>query len=177
MIDFSENGILAPKEEHQSKYFSQVGYTLLLICAYFWIDDCKHLSEQEKAQQKAKCDKANVPHILRMSFVFISDDMVHDTTFVDHCIQQFTEFVQSEVTYPDRPFKVNYVQSDGCAAQFANATHFLWILKQQAGPDGKGGGVRVDWTFFFACVMENVIVTRRVAHANSPCCASNFGIS
>ena len=24
------------------------------MCAYFWIDDCKHLNEQEKAAQKAK---------------------------------------------------------------------------------------------------------------------------
>jgi hypothetical protein len=78
--------------------------------------------------------------------VFISDDMVHDTAFVHHCNTMFTHWVQNEVAYPDCPFETHYARSDGCKAQFANATHFLWISKQKT-----TNGIRMDWTFFCSC--------------------------
>ena len=137
--------MFAVRLEHQSKYFSQVGYTLYLICAYFWIDDVRHLSDKEKIELKAECDKSGIPHIYRETHVFVSDDMTHDVAAVIHFNMLFLQYVQKNVQYDDRPFNIHYGQSDGCAAQFANATFWLWISKSHK------TGITVDWCYFCSC--------------------------
>ena len=37
--DFSENGDLHPREEHQGRYYQETSYTLYGAICRFWIDD------------------------------------------------------------------------------------------------------------------------------------------
>jgi hypothetical protein len=177
----SENGVLALKLEHQSKYFTEIAYTLYLICAYFWIDDVNHLSLDETNDLKAECDKHGLPHIYRETHIFISDDMMHDAAAVQHFNAIFTNYVKTKVQQPDHPFTIHFTQSDGCAAQYACATQYLWISKQFSET-----GIYRDWTFFCSCHgkcicdPEGGACKRKVDHeqlrdsADNPCKIANI---
>lgn len=113
--------------------------------------------------------------------IFISDDMMHDAAAVQHFNAIFTNYVKTKVQQPDHPFTIHFTQSDGCAAQYACATQYLWISKQFSET-----GIYRDWTFFCSCHgkcicdPEGGACKRKVDHeqlrdsADNPCKIANI---
>lgn len=72
--------------------------------------------------------------------------MIHDAAAVQHFNALFTKYIKDVVQQPEHPFTIHYTQSDGCYAQYACATQYLWISKEHATT-----GIYRDWTFFCSC--------------------------
>ena len=125
--DFSENLIIEVAMENQSKYYHNISVTLFGLCGYFWIDDCKDsfISKEDKMMMKADCETKNLPHIVILTWAFVSDDGRHNQAFVQHCNGLALEYVKKHIMLATP--KVTYARSDGAPTQFQNATQHFYI--------------------------------------------------
>ena len=97
--DFTENYIFAVQDEVQSFHWSKQYCTLHSVVLYY--------KEDDKLQHR--------------SFCFLSDDLEHDTYFVNEIQEKLTWYIRQDL--PD-VVNVEYF-SDGCAGQYKNYKNFL----------------------------------------------------
>jgi hypothetical protein len=120
--DYSENLTLEVKNEHQSKYYSQVPVTLYGVVATFWIADVKesHLPPDVATRLKAELKAAGKPEQVNVTFACVSDDTRHNQAFVQHC-HLLTQEAVCKTILKKKPTAC-HARSDGAPTQFANAT-------------------------------------------------------
>jgi hypothetical protein len=84
VYDYSENLTIEVKNEHQSKYYSQVPVTLHGVVATFWIDDVKetHLPLDVANRLKAELSQEGKPAQVNVAHCYVSDDTRHNQAFV-----------------------------------------------------------------------------------------------
>ena len=147
--DFSENGDLHPREEHQGRYYQEISYTLYGAICRFWIDDLNsEIFGGAEAQSKLKdflVEKGLRP-IVQISHIAISPDLNHDPPFVMHINEKILVKWAESMAAPGVRFDTHYATSDGAPTQFDNADMYLWISKQS-----QKHGIRFDWTLTCSC--------------------------
>ena len=141
--DFAENYTHIDKQQHQSKHWMETQSTVYPMIMRFHVDDLTNITDTEKEELKSMFVEEKLPPIVTESHIFISSDMHHDTAFVDHVNDFISEHYMKQHA-PD--VKVHYTRSDGCAGQYKNAHHFLWISKQFVTT-----GIQRIWSFFCSC--------------------------
>ena len=76
--DFSENGSIKPKNEHQSRYFCEVGYTLYGVVLRIHIDDAGNITDEEREKlRKLFADNGLAP-VITETHCIVSADLGHD---------------------------------------------------------------------------------------------------
>jgi len=125
--DFAENFSFLLQDEIQSYHWSKEYCTLHPLVIYFLgdNDDLRH-----------------------MSLCFISDDNIHDTSFV-YQVQTIT-ISHLKATLPH--INKLYYYSDGCGGQYKNYKNFTNLLYHE-----KDFGISAEWVFF------------ATSHGKSPC--------
>jgi hypothetical protein len=127
VCDYSENLTLEVKNEHQSKYCSQVPVTLYGVVATFWIADVResYLPPDVTTRLKAELKAAGKPEQINVTFAHVSDDTRHNQAFVQHC-HLLTQEAVCKTILKKKPTAC-YARSDGAPTQFANATQHYFI--------------------------------------------------
>ena len=147
--DFSENGDLHPRDEHQGRYYNEISYTLYGAICRFWIDDLKpEIFGGAEAQSKLKeflLQKGLRP-IVQISHIVVSTDLNHDPPFVMHVNENILVKWAQSMAAPGIRIDTHYATSDGAPTQFDNADMYLWISKQS-----QKHGIRFDWTLTCSC--------------------------
>ena len=147
--DFSENGDLHPRLEHQSRYYSEISYTLYGAICRFWVDDLQDElfgGAEKKEKLKEFLIAKGLRPIVQISHIVVSTDLNHDPAFVMHFNEKvLVNWVQS-MAAPGVRFDTHYATSDGAPTQFDNADMYLWISKQS-----DKHGIRFDWTLTCSC--------------------------
>jgi hypothetical protein len=116
-----------------------------MVCR-FHLDDCEHISSEEREKLHAHFESLGVDkdhRIITETHMIISNDLCHDIGAVQHFCNLLIKHVKEHV---NANLTTMYAQSDGCKAQFKNTTHYLWISEQY-----EKTGIRADWTFFCSC--------------------------
>jgi len=141
--DFAENYTHVDRQQHQSKYWTEVQSTVYPLVMRFQLDDLTNVSASEKEKLHKAFKEEGLPPIVTESHVSISSDMMHDTAFVHHVNDFLTEhYIKKYAPNVTRHF----TRSDGCAGQYKNAHHFLWISKQKITTL-----IQRIWSFFCSC--------------------------
>jgi hypothetical protein len=102
-IDFTENYTFQVQNEIQSMYYQSSQITILVQVTY-----STTLSTVGGVEDSS---------LMRETHYYISDDKMHDTVFVHHCLLRHWRWQLSKGSSPD----TYYVFSDGCAGQFKGA--------------------------------------------------------
>jgi hypothetical protein len=148
VLDFAENGTIIVQREQFARYFMKVGFTIFPIVT---LVDLRMLAdgefeEGEKADLLAMFAAQNRPPRVKISHLIISDDLTHDDAAVQHYLKKHMDLMES-IRKPTEPsWSTSYYFSDGCKAQFKNATMFLYLtlwLEMYA--------MAVIWCFFCSC--------------------------
>ena len=102
VVDFSENYTFAPHTEIQSQYYHSEQVAIFVQVTYrhaqFEVDQIERLDENQRI-------------IIKEVYFYISDDRVHDRSYVAHCFAMFSEDLRN------RGINVSehWIWSDGCA--------------------------------------------------------------
>jgi hypothetical protein len=141
--DFAENYTHVERQQHQSKYWNEAQSTVYPLVVRFHLDDLANVEPQEKEKLHKMFQEEGLPPIVTESHIFISSDMMHDTAFVHHV----NDFLTEQYIKQHAPnVTIHYTRSDGCAGQYKNAHHFLWISKQKIKTL-----IQRIWSFFCSC--------------------------
>jgi hypothetical protein len=148
VMDYAENGDLRTgrRTEDQGAHWSQKQYTVFPMVCRFHLDDCEHISSEERGKLHAHFESLGIDkdhRIITETHMIISNDLCHDIGAVQHFCNLLIKHVKEHV---NANLTTMYAQSDGCKAQFKNTTHYLWISEQY-----EKTGIRADWTFFCSC--------------------------
>ena len=161
--DFSENGSLKPKYEHQGRYFKEIGCTLFGIVVEVNVCDMRDeffegvVNEKNGAETKAALLemylKENLPPVCTFTVLIVSSDLVHDPAAVQRFNDFFlTPFMKENKAAELSSWEVHFADSDGAPTQFDNATQYLWISYQQA-----KSSIKMDWTLNCPCHGKNKV--------------------
>ena len=72
--DFSQNGSIKPKNEHQSRYFSEVSYTLYGSVMTWHIDDLGDITDDERERLRKLLTEAELPLVVTETHCIITPD-------------------------------------------------------------------------------------------------------
>ena len=112
LIDFAENYSFRNQNEIQSEHWFNFQLTILVHITYQVNSDWNPLDPQSKR--------------LHTDYnYYISDDRVHDSLFVQHCLTLHWKALVSSGRCPVR----HIVWSDGCAAQFKGAKAWFYVSR------------------------------------------------
>lgn len=103
VIDFAENYSFKEQNEIQSMHWYSAQVTILVQITYM---------------------RTPTQDILKVIHFYISDDKMHDTLFVQHCMQLHYKWLKENSL---TELKRHWVWSDGCAAQFKSKRPFYFI--------------------------------------------------
>jgi hypothetical protein len=112
LIDFAENYSFKGQNEIQSMHWYNFQLTILVHITYSVNPEYNRLDPQSK-------------RLLTAYHYYISDDRVHDSLFVQHCLMKHWEQLKLGGKNPAR----HIVWSDGCAAQFKGATAWFFVSR------------------------------------------------
>jgi hypothetical protein len=112
LIDFAENYSFKGQDEIQSQHWYNFQLTILVHITYSVNPSFNVLDP------KSKRLKTNY-------FYYISDDKIHDSRFVQHCLNIHWKSLRDAVKTPTR----HIIWSDGCSAQFKCATAWFYVSK------------------------------------------------
>ena len=112
LIDFAENYSFRNQNEIQSEHWFNFQLTILVHITYQVNSDWNPLDPQSKR--------------LHTDYnYYISDDRVHDSLFVQHCLTLHWKALVSS----KRCLVRHIVWSDGCAAQFKGAKAWFYVSR------------------------------------------------
>jgi hypothetical protein len=123
VVDFVENYTLQPQNETQAQYYNSIQVAIFVHITY------RHSPDSTKDERK----------IIREYHFYMSDDRSHSHEFVQHCFQNYFDFLQENDIAMDR----HLIWSDNCTGQFKNARMFYWLCRMHV-----ERGVPHIWSFF-----------------------------
>ena len=112
LIDFAENYSFKGQDEIQSQHWYNFQLTILVHITYSVNPSFNVLDPKSK---RLKTDY----------FYYISDDKIHDSLFVQHCLNIHWKSLHDAGKTPTR----HIIWSDGCSAQFKCATAWFYVSK------------------------------------------------
>jgi hypothetical protein len=116
--DFAENGSLAPKFEHQSRYFTEQGYSVYTVALFWHIDDYKLISEEEREKLRALFVRESLPPVICEAIGIISADLTHDAAFVQAANDKhLTPYIKATAR-ENSQIALHDTFSDGCPTHF-----------------------------------------------------------
>ncbi|KAG0631145.1 hypothetical protein M758_1G230800 [Ceratodon purpureus] len=133
LIDFAENYSYKGQSEIQSQHWFSFQCTILVHITYR-INDSHN---PEDPQSKRLSTEYHY---------YISDDRVHDSLFVQHCLMLHWSALVAAGKIPSR----HIVWSDGCASQFKGAKAFFFVAKYPSltVSDNLPTGCKLDWNYW-----------------------------
>ena len=95
---------------------------------------------EEKQKLSNFFEEIQLQPLILVSHVIISNDLVHDSAFVQHAIDKlFVPWLREHLLQPPQRL---YATSDGAPNQFKYADHFWWISNSH------NTGFATDWLFY-----------------------------
>lgn len=82
VIDFAENYSHQSRFEHQSKNFSQVQTTIVLVVMINLVEDFDNINQSEKDRLLQLFDELQLPRDVSQTHYIISSDMMHSNPFI-----------------------------------------------------------------------------------------------
>jgi len=136
--DFAENYHIERKREHQSFYFCEIGVTLfgcmLRICVEDLSDEYLGAGEKQKLLQLFQ--QLQKPPIVLIAHTVVSEDLSHDSAFVQHVNARIIPDWLRKVVAPGATMHLRILCTDGAPSQFKLADQMLWLSKQGAAGSG-----------------------------------------
>ena len=118
LLDFAQRYTFLIQDEVQSYHWNQQSCTLHPVVIYYLKD--------ETMSEECHC--------------IISDDLIHDTSFVHQTISMTISFIKEQLKLE---MKTAHYFSDGCAGQYKNCKYFLNICLRHI-----DFGANCTWSFF-----------------------------
>jgi len=112
LIDFAENYSFKGQDEIQSQHWFNFQLTILVHITY------RKNPTFNPADQWSK-------KVITDYFYYISDDRVHDSLFVQHCLTLHWEHITEAGNLPQQ----HRVWSDGCSAQFKGSKVWFFVAR------------------------------------------------
>jgi len=121
--DFGSNLSFRATQQTQGEFFSPCQATLFPIICYYW-----------KGGER-----------IAIAHDIISEDLKHDSKFVQQMLIDLTEFLKQDV---EEEYELSFIHvfSDGCREQFKNRHNFAFVSSFH-----QITGVRMEWCFFCSC--------------------------
>lgn len=151
VVDYAENYSHQPKNEHQSKYFSETRSTLYPVVLTVDARDMKDIFfDKEEGDGSGAAEKAKLLEafealdrrpVVTVTCMVITADPNHGHTQVMHIDDELlTPFVKHYfIEAPHTHFR----RSDGCGAQFKDKHMFYWMSSHK-----ERTGIEIDWSYF-----------------------------
>jgi len=149
VIDFAQNYAHEPRDEHQSKYFSQVRSrtpnqhariatsltcparprapdrsqvqsTLVPVVLVINVEDLTNITDERRSELVAYFDEHDLPHVVTETHFVISSDLQHDNALIQKI---FDDFIMPYIKKNAPSVNELHVRSDGCKVR--NCARFL----------------------------------------------------